>query len=259
MSLSTQQNNEISSLLRSTIRAKLSKYSPETQSMPFHVRLLGKDRMANYSFIQSINTTIGTSIFEQVGEIVARPNFPVVMRQYKKLGNTLSAAAQDEIHTIINDLTLEKTAPDKLAEMAKINLVAAHPPVREVERPTVDLFVSGTDGTEYYFEIKTAKPNKGQIPEFKRMLLEWYALRCEEKPDVKMKTILAIPYNPYYPAPFDRWTFGKKFDTEEELFVGERFWNFLGGEGVYDELLCVFEQVGIELRPEIDRQFSQIK
>lgn len=34
--------------------------------MPFHTRLLGKDRMALFSFIHSLNTNFGTSIFEPV-------------------------------------------------------------------------------------------------------------------------------------------------------------------------------------------------
>ncbi len=32
--------------------------------MPFHYRLLGKDRMALYSFIHSLNTAFGNSIFD---------------------------------------------------------------------------------------------------------------------------------------------------------------------------------------------------
>jgi hypothetical protein len=34
------------------------------------------------------------------------------------------------------------------------------------------------------------------------------------------------------------------------------FWDFLGGEGAYAELLNYFEQAGIELRPEIDKYFE---
>ncbi len=32
--------------------------------MPFHTRLLGTDRLALYSFIHSLNTNFGTSVFE---------------------------------------------------------------------------------------------------------------------------------------------------------------------------------------------------
>lgn len=46
-------------------------------------------------------------------------------------------------------------------------------------------------------------------------------------------------------------------DLNNELMVAEEFWDFLGGEGVYSELLDCFEEVGIELRPEIDGYFSR--
>lgn len=44
---------------------------------------------------------------------------------------------------------------------------------------------------------------------------------------------------------------------QNEIRVAEEFWNFLGGENTYDELLNVFESVGVELRPEIDARFDQ--
>jgi type II restriction enzyme len=37
--------------------------------------------------------------------------------------------------------------------------------------------------------------------------------------------------------------------------VAEEFWNFLGKENTYEQLLEVFETVGIELRPVIDARF----
>lgn len=52
MALSKLQRTEIENLLKQQIRRKLSDYSPETNNMPFHIRLLGKDRMALFSFIE---------------------------------------------------------------------------------------------------------------------------------------------------------------------------------------------------------------
>jgi type II restriction enzyme len=46
-------------------------------------------------------------------------------------------------------------------------------------------------------------------------------------------------------------------DTPNELKVGKQFWDFVGGEGAYEELLNCFERVGIELRPEIDEYFKK--
>ncbi len=46
-------------------------------------------------------------------------------------------------------------------------------------------------------------------------------------------------------------------DLENELKVAHEFWDFLGGEGTYNDLLDIFERVGIELRPEIDEYFTK--
>jgi type II restriction enzyme len=46
-------------------------------------------------------------------------------------------------------------------------------------------------------------------------------------------------------------------DLQNELKVAEEFWNFLGGQGAYQQLLDIFESVGIELRPEIDEYFAR--
>lgn len=90
------------------------------------------------------------------------------------------------------------------------------------------------------------------------MLLEWVAIRGALNPDCKIHTGLAIPYNPYEPQPYARWTFQGMFDTEHELKVAEEFWDFLGGrKGCYQELLEIFERIGVELRPEIDAKFTQ--
>lgn len=48
-------------------------------------------------------------------------------------------------------------------------------------------------------------------------------------------------------------------DLDKELKVADEFWNFLGGEGAYSELLDCFERVGIELRPEIDEYFAKFQ
>jgi len=41
------------------------------------------------------------------------------------------------------------------------------------------------------------------------------------------------------------------------LKVANEFWDFIGGEGAYQDLLNIFERVGIELIPEIDAYFTR--
>lgn len=104
---------------------------------------------------------------------------------------------------------------------------------------------------------KTAKPNVGGFKEFKRTLLEWVATVFAENPKTKVNTIIAIPYNPYEPASYNRWTMRGMLDLEYELRVADEFWDFLAGKGTYKNLLDCFERAGVELRPEIDNYFSK--
>ena len=258
MTLSHQQRMEIFELLINQIRRKLAEYNPETQNMPFHIRLLGKDRMALFSFIQSVNTTIGTSVFEHTAAIIARPHFKQVICQFKQFNNTIYKQAQEVIQSTMDDLTTARVSPDKSAETAKILSVAQSGTITKIKRPRIDLFVEFRDGIEYYFDLKSAKPNMGEFKGYKRTLLEWVAIRGAVNPNVKIHTMLAIPYNPYEPEPYQRWTLQGLFDLRNEILVAEEFWDFLGGKNAYVELLDIFEAVGIELRPEIDRKFSKL-
>ena len=47
----TQQKINIEKILKESLRNKFQNYNPEPAVMPFHTRLLGKDRMALFSFI----------------------------------------------------------------------------------------------------------------------------------------------------------------------------------------------------------------
>ena len=96
MTLTKAQVANIEAVIEDSLRAKLAKYKPESKHMPFHYRLLGKDRMALFSFIHSLNTTFGTSIFEPVAAKLATTKFVKATPQYVA-GDRISAHAQDKI------------------------------------------------------------------------------------------------------------------------------------------------------------------
>lgn len=259
MPLSIQQSEKIKSYLVEKIREKLASYNPETNSMPFHFRLLGKDRMALFSFIQSVNTTLGTSIFEQVGKMIAEPFAKRAIGQYKEFEGYISDKAVLKIDEIMRELRIASRRPDKEKETKEVISVADKGKMGEKVKSRVDLFVEMKDGIEYYFELKTAKPNINEFTGIKRQLLNWIAMRVSINPKANLKTIVAIPYNPYEPEPYERWTLQGLFDLHREVLVGAEFWDFLGGKGTYEDLLSVFEEAGIELRDEINKKMESIK
>src|SRR4030043_962123 len=112
MALTEQQISNVAAVLKTGLRHKFQNYNPEPASMPFHTRLLGKDRLALYSFIHSLNTNFGTSIFEPVGLALAQKNFKMAAAQ-AIAGNKISSAAQNEIQKIIDGLATASAAPNK--------------------------------------------------------------------------------------------------------------------------------------------------
>lgn len=257
MALTKKQIKVIEDTIRESLKNKFLTYKPETSNMPFHYRLLGRDRMALFSFIHSLNTTFGTSIFEPVAETLASLRFPVSKKQLE-VGDAISEEAQNEIQHIMNELTLGSN-PNKTKEIERIRQVCQKGKINKLKTVKVDLFVEDEDGNIHLFDLKTAKPNISNFKDFKRTLLEWVAIFLLNHPDAKVNSYIAIPYNPYEPKPYERWTLKGMLDLDNELKVAEEFWDFLGGKGAYLELLDCFERVGIELRPEIDKYFSRFK
>lgn len=256
MALSKEQVKSVEEVLRTSLRKKFQNYKPEPSAMPFHTRLLGKDRLALYSFIHSLNTNFGTSIFEPVALSLAKSKFKRAESQ-AIAGDKISAKAQIEIQKIIDDLTTAKSSPNKIRELEIIRKVSQQGGFRKVKPTKIDVLLESYSGELFLFDIKTAKPNAGGFKEFKRTLLEWAATTLAENPKAKVQTIIAIPYNPYDPEPYNRWTIRGMLDLKNELKVADEFWDFLGGKGAYEDLLKCFERVGIELRNEIDDYFAK--
>ena len=254
--ITAEKEKYIKDVIIDSLRRKFQNYSPESSNMPFHYRLLGKDRMALYSFIQSLNTTFGTSIFEPAAVALAKENFAKVESQYI-VGNEIYSNCHHKVQEIISKLTFDPT-PDKRKELIllKESLTGT---INKLKPAKVDLYVETLSGEQYFFDLKTVKPNKGDFQKYKQTLLEWAGIALTKNKNTKVHTLLAIPYNPYEPKPYERWTMAGMLDIKQEIMIAEEFWDFLGGENTYSGLLDCFEMAGIELRPEIDAYFLRFK
>jgi len=258
VALTINQKHSIQETLKNSLHNKFSRYNPEPAVMPFHTRLLGKDRLALYSFIHSLNTSFGTSIFEPVALALGKTMFDNSLNQ-ATAGKLISKKSEEVIQDIMNNLIAGRTKPNKKEEIERIREVCQEGEMIVVKPTKVDVCFSNNDNSFYLFDIKTAKPNMGGFKEFKRTLLEWVAVTLSENPKANINTLIAIPYNPYEPKPYSRWTMAGMLDLEAELKVANEFWDFIGGEGAYNDLLDCFERVGIEMREEIDEYFSRFK
>ena len=250
MALSNDQIKTIKELLQQKINDKLKNYARETSSMPFLAKLMqDNEKVASYSFIQSLLTTLGMSIYEEVAKIIAEKNFDIAKTGFDVEGE-ISEEENNLISKILQEIKNKTRTANKENEILEI-LKCKSKTGRKI-KVRADLFLK-KGNEEYYIEIKTAKPNIDVFAKSKEKLLQWIALRKK-----KVNTILAIPYNPYHPEPYSRFTMQGFLDEEKELFVAEKFWELLGGKGTYKEVLDIFDEVGKEFKEKIQKKIKEV-
>jgi len=252
MALNKEQIEKIKELLRTKLNDKLAKYTRETTSMPFLVKLMqDSEKVAAYSFIHSLATTLGMSVYEKISEIVASTHYDEVKTGYDVEGK-ITNEENSVISQILQEIKNGTRKANKEQEIKEIlNCNNNNNNGRKI-KIRADLFLK-KGYNEFYIEIKTAKPNIDVFAKSKQKLLEWVALRKK-----RVNTILAIPYNPYHPEPYNRFTMQGYLDEEKELYVAEKFWKLLGGEGTYKEILDIFDEVGKEFREKIQNKIKEV-
>jgi hypothetical protein len=213
------------------------------QLQPFHARLMpvafaGWSQLSEHSF-----STRSGGWFQEIARMVAAQFHPVVEKNYRLTGR-IRPAAESHIAAIIEDM--ERSSPRRLPNRSvDTSEVLGVQGEGGVTRQTIsDLFVRTTSGDEYYFEIKTPKPNKDTSKAMKQQILLISALRK----GVVTHAHAAMAYNPFGESqPYD-WNYALQFlELEKDLLVGSRFWSTIGDADTYSELLEIARLAGISL------------
>ena len=104
MALTRDQKEKIVVLLEKKIEDKLRRYARETSSMPFLTRLIqDSEKVAAYSFVHSVATTLGMSIYEHVSVILAEKTANESFRNYD-VGGVISRQQKSVIDDIVRKL-----------------------------------------------------------------------------------------------------------------------------------------------------------
>ena len=209
--------------------------SPSGLLTPFHdalvpgITLLGE---------RSFSTRLG-NLHEKVAAAIAEEVHADV-RQPHDLSGEIPVLSREFITQRVNALERRQAEPDAAYEREQ---VFAHFGNRVNAGTRIDLHVRTHEGEDHYFEIKSAKPNKGQCSEMKTRLLTALAIRRQETTHAWW----GVPYNPYGRGEY-RWTYPLTvFDFDREVMLGPPFWDFVGGgAGTYEELLGLYREVGDE-------------
>ena len=253
---------KIKNIIVSVITKKANEYAAETEYKPFFTALFDKKTIEVGSIIQSLYTSFGMSVYEQIAVVLAEAAGYEAHRQYTLKGKIDNAtenyisAYWEGLKTGIKNRTL--IGSNKQQEIAKIKEIIQEGTEDIDGDSTVDVFIRKPTGEEYYFDISTVKNNLKGFESLKLKMLRWIALRASIDKDVNAQSYIAIPYNPYYPNDYlgSRWN-STILDKEYDILVQEDFWNLVGGDpNTYNDLLKAFEEAGEEIKPLLNRLFG---
>ena len=191
------------------------------------------------------------SIYEDVSVIIAKPHCDECFRNYG-VGGVISKEQEAVIKMIIRELGNKKRTPNIQKEIQAVLKADRKNANSQKSGEIADFYMKKKD-EEFYFEIKTVKPNIDVFKESKTKLLEWAARRRK-----KIYPYLAFPYNPYHPKPYERFTEANFVKLNKDFLVGEQYWDFLGGQNTFQQLLDVFDTVGKKYKKELIKKFKEV-
>lgn len=220
---------------------------------PFHESLLPDGILRVAEFERSFSTKLGTT-FEECACLAAKSIHKNAERGYRVRG-IVTVKAVRRIEAITNKIGsggMKSKYPDLVKEIIELSNAG-----RGVKRVSiVDLRIETKSGEEWFFEIKSPKPNKGQCLEATGRLLQIQAITHAKYP--KAKAFYATAYNPYgvKKSTYRHSFAGGYMDLANEVLIGKEFWDKVGGKGTYEDILSIYQEVGKEKGPDMLDQLA---
>ena len=207
---------------------------------PFHEAMLPSSIRRINAFERSFSTGLGNT-FEAVAHLIAEETHVDAERGFKMIVDIPSTAAAriDELVARNNASGIPMPFPEQIAAV-----VNAPPSERVTRRAIADLYFKKADGSEWFFEMKSPKPNKGQCLEVTARLLTTHAIRAKSKTPVH--TYFAMAYNPFGSREDYKWSFANRhLDMQVQVLIQEEFWTVVGEDpSTYDAVLKIYGEVG---------------
>lgn len=224
----------------------LSQISKKGHLKPFHAAIFSPELLRINEFERGFSSSLGTT-YEECAKLIAADHHREVYRSYE-LKDNVSLAAINEINRQVSrfeqSVYIHETKPS-FEEMIESVLQSKELTDLVPRVAKADLYILSHKGEHIFFEIKGSKPNKGQCLEVFERLLRFHLLSTSKQPS---KTYYAMAYNPYGASRTDyKWSVAKQYTPfEDAVVIGHEFWEIVGGETAYAELLEIYQEVGHE-------------
>ena len=228
-------------------------------SKPLYAALVPDEIFKGSHFERRFVTPFG-KVWESLAKVVAIEAHGECLMGHTITG-TIGRERLRRIQEILNRLEhsekgVAKLKPDWNKEIAYILEGNGEPIPVSV---TCDIFVQNEKtGENYAFELKGPLPNSDQTKVSKEKIFKLLAM---DKPQVS-GAFYALPYNPYGKKEDYKWGFPMRWfnmQTDKTVLIGNEFWDFIGGEGTYDNFIKEVNLLGKEYRERIYREFLEIE
>ncbi len=227
---------------------------------PFGSRLVPMEIWKGSTFERSFVTVLGQIGFEKIAVILGKV-FHLNSKQNYHLVGEYSQGENNEIHKIIDELDHPikgtKRTIDWDSEIERIEDVKNNKMV-SIEVIS-DVWIKMKE-KELFIELKSAKPNKDQSKVSKE---KCFKIHCIKKKNAEpYETYFALTTNPY--GSREKYAHGPPnsyFDMKNSKIVlmGKEFWDYISAPGVYEELLEIFEEVGINTQKRIREEYLNLE
>ncbi len=247
-------NKVIREQIKQNLKKSLFKYLSKRKYHSSHPLdlLIPKERKVR-SVVGGLETSMGTTVWEPIARTLAEMNgFEIATKKILRPKPFPKELAQ-ELSTLITlreSLNSWITAKECVIRIKSICMKIDRNSVEYVKPSAgtgVDILLL-KNGKEYAFDIKTVKPNLSSIKGFNKQILEWYAYRICEDPEIDLKCSIAYPYNPYEDnfwkhTPNDRGILQPKVDA----LVENEFWDFISGQNnTFQEVTGILSELNKE-------------
>lgn len=221
------KNNRNAPFHEAFLKAFADKLKNKVSDIPFFLSLS--------SWMQGLNTTLGQTFFENVAHHLSRGE----KREYtsKKLGNLQILKTQkDNVSNIITNLSNSSSQPNMENENKLLFIDDNTPSINTIDF-SADVFIEDKDRI-IAIELKSVKPNSGEMRGEKQKILEGKTALYRKFPDKEIYFYIGFPFDP---TSNEDTTYNKnrflnsiinmtKYFAPNETLVASELWDFLSGE-----------------------------
>ncbi len=241
---------------------KFPEDATNNRNAPFHAAFLNafRDKLENQDFdvpffvslsswLHGLSTTLGQTFFERTAHILSDGE----KREYtsKKLGNLqMHQTQKNKINEIMTALSNSERVPNFMQEQQEINSCSLNEMINSVDF-AADVWYEDSDNI-VAIEMKSVKPNSGEMKNEKNRILEGRASLKNSNPNKNISFYIGFPFDPTSDSDvnYDKNRFmasvinmNKFFDPDEVLLASE-LWDKLSGEtGTMESILMIINSI----------------